>query len=151
MDKVTGQCPQTTTFLKRKESRSGYRTEVRPLTNLTPYRQAKPAHRMLSVTNTYIYLAIDLQSSMCSSPILSVPCSVILTCVFHCVSVWFTCVYKVDVQRNFGKSRFLSNAQLLIYIYIYIDPLIVRCPSLISLMVSVDVKHHVYLLTVRFH
>ena len=23
MDKVTGQCPQTTTFLKRKESRSG--------------------------------------------------------------------------------------------------------------------------------
>ena len=36
MDKVTGQCPQTTTFLKRKESR--YRTEVLPLTSLTPYR-----------------------------------------------------------------------------------------------------------------
>ena len=44
MDKVTGQCPQTTTFLKRKESRSGYRTEVLPLTNLTPYRWATPAH-----------------------------------------------------------------------------------------------------------
>ena len=29
MDKVTRQCPQTTTFLKRKESRSG--------TSLTPY------------------------------------------------------------------------------------------------------------------
>ena len=43
MDKVTGQCPQTTTFLKRKESRSGYRTEVLPLTSLTPYRWAKPA------------------------------------------------------------------------------------------------------------
>ena len=38
MDKVTRQCPQTTTFLKRKESRSGYRTEVLPLTSLTPYR-----------------------------------------------------------------------------------------------------------------
>ena len=42
MDKVTGQCPQTTTFLKRKESRSGIETEVLPLTNLTPYRWAKP-------------------------------------------------------------------------------------------------------------
>ena len=31
--KVTGQCPQTRTFLKRKEGRS-----------LTPYRWAKPAH-----------------------------------------------------------------------------------------------------------
>ena len=30
MDKVTGQCPQTTTFLKRKESRSGG-FELRPL------------------------------------------------------------------------------------------------------------------------
>ena len=34
MDKVTRQCPQTTTFLKRKESR----TEVFPLTNPPPYR-----------------------------------------------------------------------------------------------------------------
>ena len=40
-DKVTRQCPQTTTFLKRKESRSGG-TEPRPFcflhTRLTPYR-----------------------------------------------------------------------------------------------------------------
>ena len=28
MDKVTGQCPQTTTILKRKESQSGIRLEV---------------------------------------------------------------------------------------------------------------------------
>ena len=36
MDKITGQCPQTTTFLNRKESRSKrYRTEVLPLTSLT--------------------------------------------------------------------------------------------------------------------
>ena len=34
-DKVTRQCPQTTTFLKRKESRSGYRAEALPLTSLT--------------------------------------------------------------------------------------------------------------------
>ena len=35
-DKVTRQCPQTRTFLKRKEKR--YRTEVLLLTSLTPYR-----------------------------------------------------------------------------------------------------------------
>ena len=38
MDKVTGQCPQTTTFLRRKESRSGIEPKVLLLTNLTPYR-----------------------------------------------------------------------------------------------------------------
>ena len=35
----TGQCPQTTTFLKRKESRNG----TEPV--LLPYRLAKPAHQ----------------------------------------------------------------------------------------------------------
>ena len=44
MDKVTGQCPQTTTFLKRKESRSGIEPRSFQLTSLTPYRWAKPAH-----------------------------------------------------------------------------------------------------------
>ena len=35
-DKVTGQCPQTTTFLKRKETRSGI--ELRPqLSHLPPH------------------------------------------------------------------------------------------------------------------
>ena len=34
MDKVTRQCPQTTTFLMPKR----YRTEALPLTSLTPYR-----------------------------------------------------------------------------------------------------------------
>ena len=45
-DKVTRQCPQTTTFLKRKERPKRYRTEVLPLTDLTSYRYAKPAHNM---------------------------------------------------------------------------------------------------------
>ena len=45
MDKVTGQCPQTTTFLKRKESEA-YRTEILPLTSIPPYRWAKPAHML---------------------------------------------------------------------------------------------------------
>ena len=44
MDKVTGQCPQTTTFFEEKGERKRYRTEVLPLTSLTPYREAKPAH-----------------------------------------------------------------------------------------------------------
>ena len=35
-DKVTRQCPQTTTFEERGEPK-WYRTEVLPLTSLTPY------------------------------------------------------------------------------------------------------------------
>ena len=35
MDKVTGQCPQTTTFLEEKGEPKRYRTEVLPLTSLT--------------------------------------------------------------------------------------------------------------------
>ena len=36
-DKVTRQCPQTTIFEEKGEPRR-YRTEVLPLTSLTPYR-----------------------------------------------------------------------------------------------------------------
>ena len=39
---MTRQCPQTTTFEERGEPKR-YRTEVLPLTSLTPYRWAKPA------------------------------------------------------------------------------------------------------------
>ena len=39
-DKVTRQCPQTTTFEEKGEPKR-VRTEVTLLTSLTPYRQAK--------------------------------------------------------------------------------------------------------------
>ena len=42
-DKVTRQCPQTTTFEEKGEPKR-IRTEVPLLTSLTPYRNAKPAH-----------------------------------------------------------------------------------------------------------
>ena len=42
-DKVTRQCPQTTTFGEKGEPKR-IRTEVPLLTSLTPYRWAKPAH-----------------------------------------------------------------------------------------------------------
>ena len=42
-DKVTRQCPQTTTFEEKGELKQ-IRTEVLPLTSQTPYHQAKPAH-----------------------------------------------------------------------------------------------------------
>ena len=42
-DKVTRQCPQTTTFEEKREPKR-IRTEIPPLTSLTPYRQTKPAH-----------------------------------------------------------------------------------------------------------
>ena len=43
-DKVTRQCPQTTTFEEKGEPKR-YRTEVRLLTSLTPYCQAKPCEQ----------------------------------------------------------------------------------------------------------
>ena len=43
-DKVTRQCPQTTTFEEKGEPKR-IRTEVPLLTSLTPYRWAKPAHQ----------------------------------------------------------------------------------------------------------
>ena len=42
-DRVTRQCPQTTTFEEKGEPKH-IRTEVILLTSLTPYRWAKPAH-----------------------------------------------------------------------------------------------------------
>ena len=42
-DKVTRQCPQTTTFEEKGEPKQ-IRTEVLLLTSLTRYRKAKPAH-----------------------------------------------------------------------------------------------------------
>ena len=42
-NKVTRQCPQTTTF-EEKEKPKQIRTEVPLLTSQTPYRWAKPAH-----------------------------------------------------------------------------------------------------------
>ena len=52
-DKVTRQCPQTTTFEEKGEPKR-IRTEVLPLTSLTPYRQAKPVHSMLLLMITVI-------------------------------------------------------------------------------------------------
>ena len=54
MDKITRQCPQTTTFLMRKESRSGIATEVLPLdlpNRLTarPNRLTLPLERQLLI------------------------------------------------------------------------------------------------------
>ena len=56
MDKVTRQCPQTTTFFffKDKEEPKRYRTEVLPLTSLTPYRWAKPALRLFASVYTVV-------------------------------------------------------------------------------------------------
>ena len=42
-DKVTGQCPQITTFEEKGEPKQ-IRTEVPLLTSLTPYRKSQPAH-----------------------------------------------------------------------------------------------------------
>ena len=52
-DKVTRQCPQTTTFGEKGEPKR-IRTEVPLLTSLTPYRQAKPAQEQNGSQTTLI-------------------------------------------------------------------------------------------------
>ena len=63
-DKVTRQCPQTTTFAEKGETKRN-RTEVLLLTSLTSHRQAKPAHNRLCVSANYTDIYIT-----CSSPTL---------------------------------------------------------------------------------
>ena len=57
-DRVTRQCPQTTTFKERGEPKRN-RTEVLLLTSLTPYRQAKPASLMIGGSRHFIFYAYD--------------------------------------------------------------------------------------------
>ena len=64
-DKVTRQCPQTTTYLKRKESRSGIEPRLLLLTSVTPYRWAKPAHEVV-VDRFYTALFSGLQQTHCA-------------------------------------------------------------------------------------
>ena len=58
-DKVTRQCPQTTTFEEKGEPKRN-RAEALLLTSLTPYRWAKPAHfpvtgsPKLSMVNNFV-------------------------------------------------------------------------------------------------
>ena len=54
-DKVTGQCPQTTTFEEKGEPKQ-IRTEVPLLTSLTPYRSAKPAHKQYTYPSFMVLL-----------------------------------------------------------------------------------------------
>ena len=54
-DKVTRQCPQTTTFEEKGEPKR-IRTEVPLLTSLTPYRYAKLAHHTRTVTGQQLYI-----------------------------------------------------------------------------------------------
>ena len=60
-DKVTRQCSQTTTFEEKGEPKR-YRTEVLPLTSLTPYRLAKPAHSQLISVASAVYSQLELST-----------------------------------------------------------------------------------------
>jgi len=57
-DKVTRQCPQTTTFLKRKESRSGFELKsfCLPAYRLITTRPNRLTHRYLSSGDMYIII-----------------------------------------------------------------------------------------------
>ena len=47
-EKVTRQCPETTTVEEKGEPKR-IRTKAPPLTSPTPYREAKPAHPRMSL------------------------------------------------------------------------------------------------------
>ena len=64
-DKVSGQCPQTTTFEEKGELKR-IRTEVPLLTSLTLYRWAKPAHTA-GPTQHLLFLTIEV-SVLSSKP-----------------------------------------------------------------------------------
>ena len=53
-DKVTRQCPQTTTFEQKGEPKR-IRIEVLLLTILTHYRQAKPTHIIMIFISSWIF------------------------------------------------------------------------------------------------
>ena len=66
MDKVTGQYPQTTTFLKRKESRSGI--EPRSFRLPTKRLTARPNRFTSAVERTmdlYIYIYRSIETTAC--------------------------------------------------------------------------------------
>ena len=51
MDKVTRQCPQTTNHFEEKGEPKRYRTEILPLTSLTPYHYANGLTRFKKTTS----------------------------------------------------------------------------------------------------
>ena len=55
-DKVTRQCPQSTTFEEKGKPKQ-IRTEVPLLSSLTPYRRAKPAQE--SEFSSYVKVEVD--------------------------------------------------------------------------------------------
>ena len=68
------------------------------------------------------------------------------------------CLVTLSLTFNETLSEWLSALPILMQTGIYspssptsIPPFPPFCPSLISLMVSVDVKHHVYLLVLNVH
>ena len=75
-DKVTRQCPQTTTFEEKGEPKQ-IGPEVPLLTSLTPYRQAKPAHDCSTADG-------DVYTSHCEAKdILPRACVTTLNTVFY--------------------------------------------------------------------
>ena len=65
MDKVTRQCPQTTTFFQEKGEPKRYRTEVLPLTSLTPYPLGQTGSLHVKL-HTPLWLYHKLQVRLCT-------------------------------------------------------------------------------------
>ena len=74
-DKVTRQCPQTTTFEEKGDPKR-YRTEVLPLTSLQPYRWAKRVlfHTLPKSISIYSFSQGNLTASLPPNHKINVAC-----------------------------------------------------------------------------
>ena len=102
-DKVTRQCPQTTTFEEKGESKQ-IRTEVPLLTSLTPYRWAKPAHNLKNLRRSCVLDSVTW--------LLHVWCLVTLLpsrCTFRGVHATDTNAPVYSVVQNHMLIRWVSN------------------------------------------
>ena len=92
-DKVTSQCPQTTTFEEKGEPKQIW-TKVPLLTSLTAYRLAKPAHwnfvPQCLVKGWAVYVT-GLCHLVCPG--------LLMGCLFDCLSFWpQVCVLQCPLQ-----------------------------------------------------
>ena len=108
-DKVTRQCPQTTTFQKKGEPKQ-IRTEVPLLTSLTPYHWAKPARGCTSRNCMPLYQQ-QQQNKNCTCCVSPLPTKCFVVQMYLLVLILKTTFHKMDgcsVLADFPKGKQLK-------------------------------------------
>ena len=87
MDKVTRQCPQTTTFLKRKESRSGIEPRSFRYASLGPFFYSRRLHGALCL------VLVNLVVKCCFDSIKVILCRSMRFRIVFCLADFMFSVY----------------------------------------------------------